>query len=127
MTDAPSGRALVEKAFIYMTALTKECRKALTAQFEQAHKGLPFKSVESAMRKEIESWFAQRDKNIKIIHEKSGVGKPGEILITYSGATKDAHFKFHVNSYFTLTGSDANAPSYLKSVNVYVDKRDFTK
>lgn len=127
MTDAPSGRELVEKTFVYMTTLTKECRKALTVQFAQAHKGLSFNSVEPTMRKEIESWFTQRDKNIKIKHEKSGAGKPGEILITYSGATKDAHFKFHVNSFFTLTGSDPNAQSYLKSVNVYVDKRDFTK
>jgi hypothetical protein len=127
MTDAPSGRELVEKAFVYMTNLTKECRKALTTQFEQTHKGIPFDSVEPAMRKEIESWFTQRDKNIRITHEKSGAGKPGEILITYSGATKDAHFKFHVDGIFSLAGSAPNAPSYLKAVNVRVDKRDFTK
>ena len=118
---------MVEKTFVYMTTLTKECRKALTAQFEQAHKGLSFDLVEPTIRKEIESWFTQRDKNIRIKHEKSGAGKPGEILITYSGATKDAHFKFYVSSFFTLTGSDPNAQSYLKSVNVYIDKRDFTK
>lgn len=127
MTDAPSGRELVEKAFVYMTTLTKECRRALTVQFEQMHKGLSFDSVEPTMRKEIESWFTQRDKNIRITHEKSGVGKPSEILITYSGTTKDAHFKFHVDSLFTLVGSASNSPSYLKAVNVYVDKRDFKK
>jgi len=127
MTDTPSGRELVEKTFVYMTTLARECRKALTVQFEQAHKGLPFNSIEPIMRREIESWFTQRDKNIKISHEKSDVGKPGELLMTYIGATKDAHFKFHVNSSFTLTGSDPKASSYLKSVNVSVDKRDFTR
>ena len=127
MTDAPSGRELVEKTFVYMTSLGRECRKALTVQFEQVHKGLPFDSIEPIMRREIEAWFTQRDKKIKVTHEKSSAGKPGELLITYLGATKDAHFKFHVNSSFTLTGSEPKASSYLKSVNVHVDKRDFTK
>ena len=127
LTDAPSGRELVEKAFVYMTTLTRECRKVLTAQFERVHKGIPFDSVESAMRKEIESWFAQRDKNIAVKHEETSRGRPGEILMTYSGSSRDAHFKLHVDGLFTLTGSSTSAPSYLKSMNVYVDKRDFTK
>ena len=127
MTDTPSGKELVDKAFTYMTALSKECRKTLTVQFERAHKGIMFNAVEPAMRNEIESWFSQRDKNIKIVHEKSSTGKPGEILMTYSGSNKDAHFKFRVDSVFTLAGAGPNAASYLKQVNVYVDKRDFTK
>jgi len=126
MTDAPSGRELVEKAFVYMTALARECRKALTIQFEQSHKGLAFESVESTLRKEIESWFAQRDRNIMIRHERSATGRRGEILLIYLGANKDAHFKLHVDGVFTLRDS-GNSPSYLKSVNVYVDKREFTK
>lgn len=79
------------------------------------------------MRKEIESWFAQRDKNIAVKHEETSRGRPGEILMTYSGSSRDAHFKLHVDGLFTLTGSSTSAPSYLKSMNVYVDKRDFTK
>ena len=127
LTDAPSGRELVEKAFVYMTALTRECRKTLTAQFERAHKGMPFDSVEPAIRQEVESWFVKRDKNIVVKHEKSSTGRLGEILMTYSGTSKDAHFKFHVDGLFTLTGSSTKSPSYLKNLNVYVDKRDFTK
>lgn len=127
MTDVLSGRELVEKAFVYMTTLSRECRKALTSKFEQIYKGIPFDSVEVTMRKEIESWFAERDKNIRISHEKSGTGKPGEILLTFAGASKDVHFKFHIDSLFTLAGSSETAPSYLKTINVYVDKRDFTR
>lgn len=127
MTDAPSGRELVEKAYVYMTTLSRECRKALTAKFEQAHKGIPFDSIEPTMRKEIESWFAGRDKNITVKHEKSDKGRPGEIMMTYSGATKDAHFSFRFDALFTLAGSSENAPAYLKTINVNVDKRDFTK
>jgi phage gpG-like protein len=127
LTDAPSGRQLVEKTFVYMTNLSRECRKALTSKFEQEHKGLPFESVEATMRKEVEAWFAERDKNINVKHEKSDKGRPGEILMTYSGASKDAHFKFRVDAQFTLTGSSEKSPAYLKALNVNVDKRDFTK
>lgn len=127
MTDTPSGRELVEKAFGYMTNVARECRKGLTATFQQSHRGMPFDSAELTLRKEIESWFASRDKNITIKHESSSKGRPGELMVTYSGATKDAHFKFQVAANFTLGDSSENAPAYLKSINVNVDKRDFTK
>ena len=110
-----------------MTALTKECRKVLTVQFEHKYKGVPFDSVEPTMRQEIESWFAKRDKNITVKHDKSVDGRPGELLMTYSGETRDTHFKFHVDSLFTLAGSSKNAPSYLRNMNVSVDKREFTR
>jgi hypothetical protein len=127
LTDSPSGRQLVEKTFVYMTNLSRECRKALTSKFEQEYKGVPFESVEPTMRKEVETWFAGRDKNIGVKHEKSDKGRPGEILMTYAGASKDAHFKFRVDAQFTLADSSEKAPAYIKVLNVNVDKRDFTK
>lgn len=127
MTDAPTGRELVEKTFVYMTTLSRECRKALTDKFGKEHKGIPFDSVEPTLRNEIESWFAGRDRNISIKHENSKPGRPGEISISYSAENKGAHFKFRVDSQFTLAGSAPNAASYVKNINVYVDKRDFTK
>ncbi len=127
MTDVKSGPELVEKAFVYMSNLSRECRKALSTKFGQAHKGMPFGSLESTMRKEIESWFTERDKNIAIRHEKSSTGKPGEIMMTYTGATKDAHFKFHVDGLFTVSSPSPDAPTYVKNINVTVDKREFTR
>jgi len=127
VTDVKSGPELVEKAFIYITNLSKECRKALTAKFGQAYKGISFDSLEPTMRKEIESWFAERDRNISIKYEKSSTGKLGEILMTYAGTTKGAHFRFHVDGLFTVAGASSNAPSYVKNINVTVDKRDFTR
>ena len=118
---------MVEKAFVYLTALSKECRKGVATSFEQRHKGLSFDQVEPTLRKEIESWFAERDRNLRIQHEKSVTGRPGEIMMTYAGSSKDAHFKFHVDSVFSLAGSTQTSPSYLKAMNVYVDKHDFTK
>lgn len=127
MTDTPSGREMVEKTFVYMTALSRECRKALTDSFGKEHKGIPFDAVEPTMRKEIESWFAGRDRNITVKHEASNRGRPGEISMAYSGMNKDAHFRFRVEAQFTLAGAESNSPTYLKNINVYVDKRDFSK
>ena len=127
MTDKLTGSELVEKTFIYITALTRECRKALTVKFEREHKGIPFDSIEAVTRREVESWFAMRDRNVKLSYTKSMTGRPGEILVIYSGATKDARFKIHLSGLFTLVGSSSEASSYLKSLNLHVDKRDFTR
>jgi len=117
---------LIEKTFVYVTTLGRECRKALSSHFEK-NKGIPFDNIEPMMRKEIESWFAGRDKNISVKFEKSSGGRPGEVQMTYSGSSKGAHFKFTVDAIFSLAGQTANSPSYLKGVNVNVDKRDFLK
>jgi len=127
LTDVLSGNRLVEKAYSYLTLVTKECRKALTEQFERKHKGIPFGSVEKVMREETESWFARRDPNIKLSLEKSLNGRTGEILMTYSGSMKDVFFKIHLDSIFTLAGSSSKAPSYLKNLNVHTEKKDFTR
>ena len=127
MTDKLSGSELVEKTFFYISALTKECRKALTIKFESEHKGISFDSIEAIMRREIESWFTLRDRNVKLSFTDTMLGKPGELIVTYSGSTKDAHFKIHINSLFTLVGSSVKVLSYLKSLNIKVDKREFTK
>ncbi|MFH0896823.1 MAG: hypothetical protein V1850_02085 [Candidatus Bathyarchaeota archaeon] len=127
LTDKLTASELVEKAFVYITSLTRECRKALTAKFEREYKGLPLDSVEAVMRKEVESWFTMRDRNIKLSYTNTVIGKSDEILVVYSGATKDAHFKISVNGLFTLVGSSSKASSYLKNLNVNTDKRDFTR
>ena len=127
MTDKLSGSELVEKTFVYMGSLVKECRKAVTLRFEREHKGIPFDTAEGILSKEVESWFGTRDKNIKLNRTESRTGKGGEIIITYSGATKDARFKLHANGLFTLAGSSNKATSYLKNLSLNVDKRDFTR
>ncbi len=127
LTDKLTSSELVEKTFVYITSLTRECRKALTMKFEREHKGISFDSVEAVMRREVESWFTMRDKNVRLSYMKSMIGKSGEILVIYSGATNDAHFKIQINGLFTLVGSSSKASSYLKSLNLNVDKRDFMK
>ena len=116
---------MVEKAFAYISNLSREGRKAVTTEFEQKYKGLNFDQVESTVRKEVEAWFAVRDRNVKISHERTSLGRPGELLITYIGSNKDAHFKFNVHGIFVVTSP--TSPSYLKQLNFDVDKRDFRK
>jgi len=122
-----TGSAIVEKTFAYITGLTRECRKVVTLNFEREHKGIPFDSAEAVMTREVESWFATRDRNIKLDYIKSTGGRSGQISFAYSGATKDARFKIQINGLFTLVDSSSKATSYLKSLNLNVDKRDFMK
>jgi len=128
LTDKLTGHKLVEKTFAYITSLAKEGRKPLTTRFERDNRGIPFDTIEAVVTKEIESWFANRDRNLQIRLEKSIKGKTGEIFQTYTGATKDARFKIHADALFTLTDqSNQASPSYLKNLNLYADERDFTK
>jgi hypothetical protein len=129
LTDKLTGPRLVEKTFVYMGGLVKDCRAAVTSKFMRENRGLPFDSVEAVLKREIESWFATRDKNMQMSLSKSEIGRPGEVLITYSGATKDAHFKVYVNGLFTLVDSPGKTSpsSYMKSLSLSVDKRDFTR
>ena len=127
MTDKLKGSEYVEKTFVYLTALTKECRKALTTKFECEHKGLAFDSLNLVIRGDIESWFASRDRNIELNYGESLVSRLGELFITYLGSTKDTRFTIHIKAVFTLAGSSNTSPSYLKSLNLSVDKREFFK
>ena len=125
MTDKLKGPERVEKTFVYIGGLTKECRKSLTSKFEREYKGLPFDAIEPVIRKEVDDWFSIRDRNIEVHHDESVVGKPGELFITYLGSTKEMCFKIHITSLFTVAGSSSNSPTYLKSLNLSVDKREF--
>lgn len=125
MTDKLSNSELVEKTFVFISTLTRECRKALTAKFEHEHKGIALDSVEAVLKKEVEAWFAARDRNVKLAFANTVIGKPGDVRITYTGATKDARFKIHVDSLFTIV--EPSQKAYLKSLNLNIDKREFTR
>ncbi|MDQ1279769.1 MAG: hypothetical protein QG670_1031 [Thermoproteota archaeon] len=127
LTDKLTGSELIEKTFAYITIMARECRKALILRFEHERKATPTDSLEAVIRQEIESWFSKRDNNIKLSHMKTISGRQGEILSVYSGASKDIHFKIYVDSLFTFVNSAGKTSAYLKSLNVRIDKRDFTK
>jgi len=48
------------------------------------------------------------------------------VRTSFIGESKKARFKLHADAVFTLTGATAESPSYLRELNVTVDKRPFT-
>ena len=125
MTDKLSSSERVEKAFIFISGLSRECRKGLTAKIERDYRGIAPDTIGVVVRKETEAWFAARDRNIRLSFNDVATVRPGEVRITYLGSTKDAHFKIHVDGQFTIVESSGKA--YLKSINFNVDKKKFTR
>jgi hypothetical protein len=126
MTDAPNRKQDVQRILDYAESVAKESRKALTAEFNQEHKGIPFSKAPQILQDSLIAWFGKRDKNLKLVHEQSNSSKPGELREVFVGESKNVRFKIHADAVFTLAAGVAESPSYLKELNVTVDKRAFT-
>ena len=124
MTDKLKPSQMMNKVFVYVNSLARELRKVLQDKFEHEHKGMSLDTVESALRGEVEKWINTRDKNTKLTHMKTTKGKSGEVTLYYSGQTKDAAFKLIVNAFFTLVQAHDKLITYLKAIQITVDKRD---
>ncbi len=125
MTDAPNKKEDVQRILDYAEAVAKESRKALTVEFSQQHKGIPFSKASQVLQESLLAWFGRRDKSLKITYEQTNSTKPGEIRAVFIGETKKVRFKLHANATFTLAGGTAESSSYLKELNVTVDRRAF--
>ncbi len=126
MTDALNRKKDVERILDYAESVAKESRRALTAEFNQQHKGIPFSKASQVLQDSLLAWFSKRDKNLKLVAEQSNSEKPGELRAVFVGESKKVRFKLHADATFALAGSAADSPSYLKELNVSVDKRAFT-
>ena len=126
MTDAPNRKEDVLRILDYADAVAKESRKALTVEFSQQHKGVPFSKASQVLQESLLSWFSKRDKNLKVTYEQSNSAKPGEIRSVFVGESKMVRFKIHVDAVFSLSGAGGESPSYLKELNVTIDRRAFT-
>ena len=125
MTDALNRKNDVQRILDYAEAVAKESRKALTVEFNQQHKGVPFSKASQILQDSLLAWFDKRDKNLKLTYEQTSSVKPGEVRAVFVGESKKVRFKLHADAVFTLTGGTADSPSYLKELNVTVDKRAF--
>jgi hypothetical protein len=126
MTDALNRKADVQRILDYAESVAKESRKALTAEFNQQHKGMPFNQASKKLQDSLLSWFVKRDKNLVITYERTNSSKPGEVRAVFVGETKKVRFKLHVDAVFSVAGEGFEAPAYLKELNVTVDRRAFT-
>jgi hypothetical protein len=126
MTDVMTGKEIVQKAFAYVDTISKESRKALTTEFNQKYKGTKFSMTSGILRQSMLDWFTRRDKNVRLSHEETNDSKLGEVRMTFQGETKRVRFKVHLNAAFSMNGDTTESPCYLKTLNVFVDPREFS-
>ena len=125
MTDALRGKEDAQRILTYAESLAKESRKALTIEFSQKHKGIPFNTTAQALRDSLLAWFGRRDKNLRLTHEDTNSPKLGEVRAVFVGEAKNVRFKVRADARFTLAGGSSESPCYLKELNVTVDRRAF--
>ncbi len=126
MTDMLKGSQVLQKTFTYIENVTKESRKALMEEFSQKHKGIAINSASDTLRKSVLDWFPRRDPMLKLVHEKTSQGKPGDVRMDFLGETKSVRFKVHLHAVFAVNGQSPDSPSFLKEVTLLVDPREFS-
>lgn len=95
-------------------------------EFNQKHKGIALNSAPDILRQSVLAWFPKRDPMLKIAHEKTTQGRPGEVRIDFRGETKAVRFKVHLHAVFAVNGQSPDSPAFLKDVNLSVDPREFS-
>jgi hypothetical protein len=122
MTDKLAGKDDSQRLLGYVESVAKESRKALTLEFNEKHKGIPFNTTGQILRDSLVAWFSRRDKNLKISPETVNSAKLGEVRAVFGGETKSVRFKVRADATFSVTGGSADSPSYLKELNVSIDR-----
>src|SRR2546428_201306 len=122
LTDKLAGKDDSQRLLGYVESVAKESRKALTLEFNEKHKGIPFKNTGQILRDSLIAWFSRRDKNLRIIAESVNSAKLGEVRAVFGGETKNVRFKVRADATFSLAGGSADSPCYLKELNVSIDR-----
>ena len=126
MTDALRTKEVLQKTITYIENVSKESRKALMEEFNQKHKGIKLNAASDTLRQSVIAWFPRRDPMLKLAHERTIQGKPGDVRMDFQGETKSVRFKVHLHAVFAVNGQAPDAPSFLKEVNLSVDPREFS-
>src|SRR2546428_4991359 len=88
MTDKLAGKDDSQRLLGYVESVAKESRKALTLEFNEKHKGIPFSAAPKVLRDSLLAWFARRDKNLKLVAETLNSAKLGEVRAVFGGETR---------------------------------------
>jgi hypothetical protein len=121
MTDKLAGKDDSQRLLGYVESVAKESRKALTIEFNEKHKGIPFNTTPNVLRDSLVAWFGRRDKNLKIKPESTTSPKLGEVRAVFAGETKSVRFRVRADATFSVAGG-VDSPSYLKELNVSIDR-----
>src|SRR6266567_1678919 len=89
MTDKLAGKDDSQRLLGYVGSVAKESRKALTLEFNEKHKAIPFNKAGDMLRDSLIAWFGRRDKNLKILAESGNSAKLGEGRAVFRGETKN--------------------------------------
>jgi hypothetical protein len=122
MTDKLAGKDDSQRLLGYVESVAKESRKALTVEFNEKHKGIPFNTAHLILRDSLIAWFGRRDKNLRIKAESATSAKLGEVRAVFAGETKNVRFKVRADATFSVAGGLTDSPSYLKELNVSIDR-----
>lgn len=120
MTDTLSAKVDAQRILVYAEGLAKESRKALTAEFNQKHKGIPFNTTPQLLRDSLLVWYMRRDSNLKLTAESTSGATLGEVRAVFRAEYKKTSFKLHVYAKFTLAGEAIESPCYLRELNVTI-------
>src|SRR5689334_15405677 len=122
MTDKLAGKDDTQRLLGYVESVAKESRKALTLEFNEKHKGIPFNTTAQVLRNSLIAWFGRRDKNLKIRAESATDAKLGEVRAVFAGETKNVRFRVRADATFSLSGGSVDSAAYLKELNVSIDR-----
>lgn len=120
MTDTLSAKRDTQRILDYVEGLSKESRKALTAEFNQKHKGIPFNNTPQLLRDIILTWYTRRDSNLKLTLQSTNNATLGEVRAAFKAEYKIASFKLLAHAKFTLVGNSVESPCYLRELNVTI-------
>src|SRR5438309_9742914 len=105
MTDKLAGKDDSQRLLGYVESVAKESRKALTLEFNEEHKGIPFNKTGHIRRDSLIACFDRRDKNLNIIAESVNSAKLGEVRDALGGGTKNVRAKVRAAPTFQLDGA----------------------
>src|SRR3989442_9970935 len=111
MTDKLAGKDDSQRLLGYVESVAKESRKALTLEFNEKHKGIPFNTTGQILRDSLVAWFSRRDKNLKISPETVNSANLGEVRAVFGGEPKSVRFNVRANATFTIAGRSSESTS----------------
>jgi hypothetical protein len=131
MTDPLSAKELVEKTYLYVDRVVKECRKNLVAQLVAQRKPLRESEVAAYLGKTIEDWFNKRDRllNVRWDQKDARLGFKNDVHLVFSGRNKDAVFTLGCDAECVPIHDPATGEKrfYLKSVVITAERSNFRR
>ncbi|MEM0121362.1 MAG: hypothetical protein QW514_03670 [Thermoprotei archaeon] len=131
MTDPLSAKELVEKTYLYVDRVVKECRKNLLPQILSQKKTLDEVEIGPYLGRTLEEWFNKRDRLLNIKWQKQSVklGSKNDVHLKFEGRNKDAVFTVNCDAELLpiMDPTTGAKKYYLKNVNIVAERSNFRR